>query len=89
MASEVAERTGPCIVCGCQTSHRSHGGTGRSRYSHWRCPPDAHDQCADRRDMRRARPKHRNKAIDDGLSLLAVLTPDQINRLSAEPHTDE
>jgi hypothetical protein len=68
-----APQTGRCIVCSCETSDRTESG-GRK---HWRCPPTEHDQCADRRDMRRRRPKHRAKDIDAGLSRMCAMSDEE------------
>lgn len=65
---------GPCIVCGDPTAHRKDSG-GRK---HWRCPPTEHDQCADRRDMKRRRPKYRVAAIDQGIRTMLGEEPDRV-----------
>jgi hypothetical protein len=64
--------TGACIVCGEMTSHRQRvpARLGSRPYSHWRCASDEHDQCADRRDAKRHRPKHRDPGLDLAIAAL-------------------
>lgn len=66
---------GSCIVCGGRTTNRvrveGRPGVGRP-YSHWRCPLKELDQCADRRDAKRKRPRHADPNLLRALDAIAV-----------------
>lgn len=65
----MSDRTqGACIVCGEATTNRTESG-GRK---HWRCPLIELDQCADRREMGRRRPRNRPHDLDAAIA--AVVT---------------
>lgn len=64
--------TGECIVCGSETSHRSERGS-------WRCDLAEFDACADRRDTRRRRPKHRSKTLDHAIAVIAVTPAEAVH----------
>ena len=58
--------SGKCIVCGCETTDRKENGERK----HWRCGDI--DTCADRRDMRRRRPKNRSRDLDLALGTICT-----------------
>lgn len=77
-AAKERPSSGPCIVCGEATPNRvrveGRPGIGRP-YWHWRCPLTEIDQCADRRDMNRKRPKGRDAAFTRALAAVAETGP--------------
>ena len=69
---------GRCIICGETTTNRVRVEPAFGRpYSHWRCPVMEHDQCADRRDMKRRRPRHRDAGLDLAIAAASTQPPQQ------------
>ena len=58
----VPDRTGKCVVCGCQTHDRSvtiNRSTGKVAYRTWRC--DDFEPCKERREAKKKRRQPKKK----------------------------